>query len=51
MKQLSRQRAWQLRKQQAGQCVTCGRPAEPGRTRCFEHREQNKRYLAEYRAG
>jgi len=27
MKELSRQRKWQLRKRESGQCVTCGRPA------------------------
>jgi len=45
MKPISRQRAYQLRKQAEGKCVSCGSKAEQGMTRCPSCREANKEYL------
>ena len=42
---ISRQRAYQLRKQAEGKCVSCGSKAEEGMTRCTSCREANKQYL------
>lgn len=40
---MTRQRAWQLRKQAAGLCVICGKPkADGSKQSCLEHLEKNR---------
>lgn len=36
MKPISRQRAWQLRKQAEGKCTQCGNPSRESKTQCEE---------------
>jgi predicted amidophosphoribosyltransferase len=49
-KNVERNRRWQLKKNAAGLCAICGKPAVPGKTRCEICAEKNRRYQAKYRA-
>lgn len=47
MKQQTRQRKWQIEKQNQGLCIICAKPADSGSV-CSEHRDQRRTHSREY---